>query len=234
MMEVVHKDAIEYLSQFEDEVFDLIILDPDYNDWDKLLGRDILHKCLRVLKPSGNILCFTKQPFDYNLRIAVQPYFRREIVWTFDNGGAWCSPKMPLVSAQKIYWLVKSKAFYFNPRTGIAYSDKTKDFKRSKKVFGDYEAEGKDFVKSSEGVWLRDHLHYNKPNSGKIPAKPRELINVLIRCFCCDGGAVLDPFAGIGTTMFCCDEQAKECYSCDIDEQRVFNILDRMSEERTG
>lgn len=226
-MEVVRLDALEYLDRFGDGFFDLIVLDPDYQEWDSLIKKGIIRKAIEKTKASGNVLRFTKQPFDYELRIAAHPYFRREIIWTFENGGAWCSPKMPLVSAQKIYWLVKGKQFYFNPRTGVPYNANTKDFKRSKKVFGDYEAEGRQFTKSEEGVWLRDHLHYNKPNSGKIPAKPRALIEILLRCFCPDGGNVCDPFTGSGIVAIAAEDMARNAFASDISEERVQKVLDK-------
>lgn len=230
-MEIVCKDAIEYLNDFYDESFDLIVLDPDYQDWDNFLERGLIDLSVQKLKSTGNIICFTKQPFDYNLRTHVHPYFRREIIWTFDNGGAWCSRKMPLMSTQKIYWLTKGKEFYFNPRTGIPYNEGTRNFKRNKKVFGDYESEGREFVKSEEGVWIRDHLHYNKPNSGKIPAKPKQLIEILLRCFCQDGGTVCDPFAGSGTILLVSEQMGLDAYACDINEERVMQILDKFSAE---
>jgi site-specific DNA-methyltransferase (adenine-specific) len=226
-MEIVHADALQYLDCFEPDVFDLVVLDPDYQDWDRLMAAGLLDKVLRVLKPTGNVLCFTKQPFDFNLRTAVAPWFRREIVWTFDNGGAWCSPKMPLISAQKIYWLIKGKDFYFNPRTGQPYQEGTRDFKRKSKVFGDYQAEGRVFKKDAGGVWLRDHLHFNKPNSGKLPAKPQELLDIFVRCFSPDGGTVLDPFAGSGTTIDAADRLGREVFACEIDEERVMALLDK-------
>lgn len=226
-MEIVNMNALDYLDIFEPDTFDLAILDPDYQDWEKLIKAGLLEKALRVLKPTGNLLCFTKQPFDFQLRVEAAPFFRREIVWTFDNGGAWCSPKMPLVSSQKIYWLVKSKSFYFNPRTGLPYSEGTRNFKRKSKVFGDYMAEGREFKQSEEGVWLRDHLHYNKPNSGKIPAKPQELIDILVRCFSPDGGLVLDPFAGTGTTIDAAERMNREIFAAEIDEDRTMALLDK-------
>lgn len=222
--EVMTMDAVEYVSLFEDDFFDLIILDPDYQDWKRLIDRGLLNESLRVLKKDGNILCFTKQPFDYDLRIACNKNFRREIVWTFENGGAWCSPKMPLISSQKIYWLTKSKEFYFNARTGLPYADSTKSFKRKTKVFGEYETEGRAFEKSSEGVWLRDHLHFNKPSCGKIPAKPEELMRVFVRCFCRPCGNILDPFLGTGTTIKVCKGENVSIYGCDIDEERTERI----------
>lgn len=230
-MEIVNGDALDYIDTFEPETFDLIILDPDYQDWEKLLRANLITKCINILKPSGNILCFTKQPFDQKLRNACEKHFRREIIWTFDNGGAWCSAKMPLMSTQKIYWLVKEKAFYFNPRTGRNYSDGTKDFKRKNKVFGNYEAAGKEFKKSEEGTWLRDHLHFNKPNSGKIPAKPQELIDILVRCFSPPAGLVLDPFAGSGSTILASEKLDRDVYASEINTERAFALIDKFMSE---
>lgn len=230
--EVMTMDAIEYVSSFGDGFFDLIILDPDYQDWKSLIARGLLDECLRALKKDGNMLCFTKQPFDYDLRIACNKNFRREIVWTFENGGAWCSPKMPLISSQKIYWLTKSKEFYFNARTGMPYADSTKSFKRKTKVFGEYESEGRAFEKSDDGVWLRDHLHFNKPSSGKIPAKPEALMRVLVKCFCKPDGRVLDPFLGTGTAVRACEGTNRDIYGCEIDEDRTKTILNTLKNKK--
>lgn len=219
-------DAKDYIRQMDDESVDLVVLDPDYQDWAKLLSTDFLSQCLRVLKRSGNMLCFTKQPFDYELRTAVNQIFRREIIWTFTNGGAWVSNKMPLVSFQKIYWCAKSGEFYFNPRTGQEYSDNTKDFKRQSKVFGDWQGDGQDFEMSEDGVWLRDHLHFNKPQAGKIPAKPHELIRILVNCFCPIGGVVYDPFSGTGTVAKVAEALDRESICTEIDPERYEAIKD--------
>lgn len=197
---IINGDCLEELEMLDDNIADLVILDPPYDKWDYFLQQGIICQSVRLLKPNGNLICFTKQPFDFNLRCDIDHIFRREIVWTFTNGGAWVSKKMPLVSHQKIYWCTPTKDFYFNERTGLQYSVNTKDFERSKKVFEGYESKGRKFTKDENGVWLRDHLHFNKPNMGKIPAKPLELIEILIRCFCPKGGLVLDPFMGSGTT----------------------------------
>ena len=229
---ITNQDGFELLFEQEDNSVDLIILDPNYQDWDRFNSQNFLIvEAMRVLKDSGNLLCFTKQPFDYNLRNEVNDFFRREIVWTFTNGGAWVSNRMPLVSHQKIYHCVKdSKNSFFNPRTGVDYSDKTKDFKRSKKVFEGYEEDGKDFKKSDEGVWLRDHLHFNKPHTGKIPSKPQELYDILIKCYCPDNGLVLEPFCGSGNFAKSCISQGKSFLGAELDktifEFAIKNIRD--------
>mgnify|MGYP003659899784 CR=1 FL=1 len=216
-------DAFELLFEFDDNSADLIILDPNYQDWDKYCKDGLIVQSVRVLKPTGNILCFTKQPFDFNLRNEINDVFRREIVWTFTNGGAWVSNRMPLVSHQKIYHcVVDSKKSFFNSRTGVDYSVNTKDFKRNKKVFEGYEEEGKKFKKSKEGVWLRDHLHFNKPHTGKIPSKPQELYDILIKCYCPVGGIVLEPFSGSGNFAKSCVDQEKNYSGSELDK-KVFD-----------
>lgn len=230
MNEVINTDAIEYIKTQKPNSFDLIILDPNYEQWTEFINKGIIERSIELLKDSGNILCFTKQPFDYDLRIAVNPFFRREIVWTFENGGAWVSKKMPLVSFQKIYWLVKTNDFYFNPRTGLDYSANTTDFKRTNKVFGEWEQEGREFKKSEEGVWLRDHLHYNKPNCGAIPQKPEELIKIFIRCFCPNEGCVLDLFGGSGVVSMIARDTGRNSKSTEIDKERAEEIKKKLEE----
>lgn len=221
---VYNQDCMHALPDLEDASIDLTILDPSYNDWDALCEDGLICQAVRVTKLTGNIVMFTKQPFDFNLRNEINHIFRREIIWSFCNGGAWVSNKMPLVSFQKIFWCTLSKDFYFNPRTGVAYSEATKDFKRTSKVFEGYQSEGRQFSKSDEGVWLRDHLHYNKPNSGKLPAKPQALIDIIVRCFCPVGGIVLDPFCGSGTSLIAARKQGKHFIGFEIDKERANNI----------
>ena len=230
-------DAFDLLFDLDDDSVDLVILDPNYQDWDDLCENGLIVQAVRVLKQTGNILCFTKQPFDYELRNEIHHIFRREIVWTFTNGGAWVSNRMPLVSHQKIYHcVVDQRESYFYERTGIEYSEKTKDFKRSNKVFDGYEEDGRQFEKSNDGVWLRDHLHFNKPHTGKIPSKPKELYDVLIKCYCPKGGLVLEPFSGSGNFAISCINQSKQYIGSEIDnnvyEYSINNIKNHFEIQR--
>lgn len=224
-----HADAFKEISSIPDKSVDLVVLDPDYQNWGEYIDNGLLNHSMRVLKDSGNLLCFTKQPFDNKLRNEIDAVFRREIIWSFTNGGAWVSNKMPLVSFQKIYWCTKTKKFFFTPRTGVSYSDNTKAFKRKNKVFDGYNADGKSFEPSEDGVWIRDHLHYNKPHTGAIPAKPIELLEIFTRCFCPEGGTVFDPFAGSGNVAQACINTGRKYIGFEIDESRVDFALNRIT-----
>lgn len=226
MSEICCADAFEYLSTLADGVADIIILDPPYDKWKEMLDRGIVEEAMRVIKDTGNIICFTKQPFDFDVRVAVNKIFRREIVWTFSNGGAWVSNRMPLVSHQQIYWCCKNaKKCFFNERTGMEYSENTRDFKRSSKVWEGYSEEGRQFEKNPNGVWLRDHLHFNKPNAGKIPQKPEQLIRVLLTCFCPSGGLLVDPFMGSGIIERVADDMCIDYLACDNDADIVDKVI---------
>lgn len=225
-------DCMDLLDEVEDHSVDLTILDPNYDDWDRLCADGLICQAVRVTKLTGNIIMFTKQPFDNNLRQEVDHIFRREIIWTFCNGGAWVSNRMPLVSFQKLYWCTLSDDFYFNERTGMDYSEFTKDFKRKNKVFEGYEEEGRNFEKSEDGVWLRDHLHYNKPNFGKIPAKPIELVTILVRCFCPDGGVVLDPFTGSANVCLAALNEKRHFVGFELDADNYRTAVKRVKEQQ--
>ena len=226
-------DCWEHIADIEDGSVDLVLLDPNYDDWDMWCEKGLICEAVRVLKPTGNIIMFTKQPFDFNLRNEVNYMFRREFCWTFCNGGAWVSKQMPLVSFQKIYWCTPTKQFYFNPRTGLQYSENTKDFKRSNKVFGGYKAEGKEFKKDDGGIWMRDHYHYNKPQCGKIPAKPEELVKTFVHCMCPENGVVLDPFMGSGTTAIACIREHRHFIGFELNEEYHRKACQRVKNEQS-
>lgn len=221
MNNVYHGDAMELINKIDDESIDLTILDPDYQDWDGLCSRGLIQQAIRVTKQTGNIICFTKQPFDFNLRNSVNQYFRREIIWSFSNGGAWVSKKMPLVSFQKLFWLTKSNEFYIDVRTGLNYGDDTKSTKRKTKVFGNYISEGKNFKMNENGTWIRDHYHFNKPHLKEIPAKPDELIQILIKCFCQENGLILDAFFGSGVTGRIAKRMNRNFIGFELNENRI-------------
>lgn len=224
---LINGDALVEMSLFDDKSFDLIVLDPDYQDWERMCREGLICQAVRLLKPNGNIICFTKQPFDFELRCEVNYMMRREIVWTFTNGGAWVSNNLPLVSFQKIYWCSPFDKPFFNPRTGENYSENTKAFKRANKVFGGYNEEGRDFIPSEDGTWLRDHIHENKPTCGAIPAKPTRLMQLLVKCFCPQDGSVFDPFMGSGVLFDICRAWQIQYTGIELDNDRYNDIQQR-------
>lgn len=230
MMTIRKRDALETLTNVKDNSADLILLDPYYNEWEEWIEKGIIDLCFQKLSESGNLLCFTAQPFDFELRKTLHKNFRREIIWHIPKRPKWVSNALPLVNYQKIFWAVKNKdrLNFFQPRTGLDYSPHTQTGNKGHMVFRDFKGKLRPFEKHPEGIWLNDVLSFDKPHKpDKEGGKPIELIEVLLRCFCPEDGLVVDPFAGTGTTCFACENLDLSCIAGDID----FSVLSGVKEE---
>ena len=218
MIKIKHQDALETVGQLADNDIDLILLDPYYNEWGDWIEKGLLDLCFQKLKPSGNLLCFTQQPFDFDLRVALKDNFRRELIWHIPKRPKWVSRELPLVNHQKIYWATKTKDHFFQPRTGLPYSEHTQTGDKGSLVFRGYREKSQTFEKHPDGIWLHDLLSFDKPHQPeKEGGKPVELIEVLIRCFSPELGRVVDPFVGSGTTIHACQSFQRFCIAGDID-----------------
>lgn len=227
---VYHTDCFDLLRGIDDKSADLVILDPNYQDWDTLMTKGLIEEALRVLKPRGNILMFTKKPYDHNLRVKVDSFFRNELIWRYKKNGNWYSKKMPIYSYQKIYWGCGSD-FFFNPQTGIPH-DKSRGIPEHPPLpepFVGY-ADGDENLERCNtfgfdspeyyhgGQFIKDFLDIPRKREGAIPTKPVELCQILIRCFSPIGGLVVDPFMGGGNIMLTASRERRKFIGGDIDE----------------
>lgn len=219
--QLIHADCMDIITEIKSESIDLVILDPNYQDWSKLIDCGMIEESLRVLKKTGNIITFCQQPYDFELRKKIDPFFRREFIWSFKNGGAFAGKNTPLISHQKFFWGTKSSKFYFNPRTGLDYETNKSPNRKKTKKFKNSILPPKKFEQSKEGTWIRDHYHISKPKSGKIRAKPSVLFQVIIKCFCPEDGIVLDPFFGSGNTAFESKKQGKNFIGIEIEIDNI-------------
>ena len=56
---------------------------------------------------------------------------------------------------------------------------------------------------------------------------PVQLPAEYIKAMTAEGGAVIDPFGGSGTTLIACDQLKRRCYMCELDEHYVDVIIQR-------
>lgn len=223
------RDALDTLKAVQTKSVDLVLLDPYYNEWGEWIEKGLLEESFRVLKDEGNLICFTQQPFDFDLRVALQDNFRREIIWHIPKRPKWVSNNMPLVSHQKIYWATKTSEHFFQPRTGLPYSEHTQVGEKGSMVFRGYREKANKFEKHPEGIWLHDVLSMDKPHQpDKEGGKPIELIEVLIKCFSPEVGTVVDPFVGCGTTVHACNSFKRTCIAGDVDDSPFESIEEEL------
>jgi len=215
-------DCLQQLSRMRGDLagkVDLVILDPPYEDWDMWESNSTFWEYIfEACSPQANIICFSKQPFSAGLWRSF-PDIRWRLVWAFSNGGAWISKNLPLVSFQDITVYTPGVGGIFNARTGGEYAETTKPMKRSTKKWKGYCEEGRNFVPSEEGTWLRDVIFVNKPTGCPIGVKPVALLELLLKVYSNEQSLILDPFAGRGTTLMAALHLDRRAIGFEIDSK---------------
>jgi site-specific DNA-methyltransferase (adenine-specific) len=222
-------DCFDLLQGLEDNSADLIVLDPNYQDWEMLIDKRIIELSLSKIKPTGNILMFTKKPYDHKLRCYIDVWFRNEFIWNYIKTGNWVSNGMPTYSYHKIFWCCKDKS-YFNPRTGIKYSANTQQGNKGYMTFQGYRKKSKFFENHPDGIWLNDLLQIerSRENNGKTPTKPLKLCQILTKCFCPKNGLLIDPFMGAGNFIVSAKKEKVNFIGGDIEPNLVNFVKDKL------
>lgn len=233
-----HKDAFDLLNGIESGSADLVVLDPNYQDWDALIEKGIFEEALRVIKRTGNIIIFTKKPYDLNIRNKIDPYFRNELIWKYKKNGNWYSSRMPVYTYQKIYWCCNEE-FFYNEQTGIPREGEEEQARLEAEFdepFIGYRADwsNKPAGHYRGGQFLKDFLDIPRQREGKIPTKPVKLCQILLRCFCPVGGLVVDPFMGGGNIVLTASRENRHFIGGDIDESCFKLATSKINENNKG
>ncbi|MES1192447.1 MAG: site-specific DNA-methyltransferase [Steroidobacter sp.] len=203
-----------------DESVQLVVTSPPYNlgkqyekrdDFEKYVAwqATIIDECVRLLSPNGSI-CWQVGNYVHSgaiipLDIALYPAFakhglqlRNRIIWHFEHG-LHCSRRLS-GRHETILWFTKSDSYTFNLdsiRVPQKYPGK-KYFKGPKA--GQYS--GNPLGKNPGDVWIIPNVKNNHVEKTLHPCQfPVELVERLVLSLTNPFDMVLDPFAGVGTTL---------------------------------
>lgn len=220
---VFEGDCRKLLSQIPDESVQLVVTSPPYNvgksyenrvSLDQYLEEqsEVIRECVRVLSPEGSICWQVGNYVDKGkvgsiipLDIVLYPVFtsfglklRNRVVWHFEHG-LHCTKRLS-GRYETICWYTKSDDYFFDLdsiRVPQKYPGK-KHFKGPKA--GQYSCNPKG--KNPGDVWLIPNVKSNHIEKTGHPCQfPIELVERLILSMSREGDWVLDPYAGVGTTM---------------------------------
>lgn len=235
---IILGDALERISDFQSEIFDLIIADPPYN-----LGKDYgnnhdikgfddyldfsrrwIEACQRVLKPNGTIYVFMGFRFiSYLYDILDREYnffFNNWIVWHYTQGMGKTRGFSP--RHDDILMFTKGKDFVFN----------LDDVRVPQKYYRDRN----NMRGANPGdVWEFSHVHYSNGNRQEHPTqKPEGLIERMVLASSNSGDWVLDPFSGSGTTLRVCQQLQRNGVGIEINPDYVTMTQKRLATEFNG
>ena len=218
-VELILGDALEILTSLPSESVDFVFADPPYflsndgfsvqsgksvsvnkGDWDRSRGfqdNEKFHskwisECLRVLKPNGTIAISGTYHSIFQCGYLLQSFGCRiinDLVWFKPNGAPALAGRNFTASHETVVWASKSqntKHFF--------------DYAKSK----NWTFDGDKLLnpgKQMRSVWSIPTAPPREKLEGKHPTqKPLELLLRLVNLCCPEGGVVLDPFCGSGTS----------------------------------
>ena len=230
--------ALDQMSSFPDETFDLIIADPPYN-----LGKDYgnnhdlkgvqeyiefsrnwIKESKRLLKPTGTLYVFMGFRFISYLYDILERenslFFNSWIVWHYTQGMGRTRGFSP--RHDDILMFTKSENYTFN----------LDDVRVPQK----YYRERNNMRGANPGdVWEFSHVHYSNPNRQEHPTqKPEGVIERMILASSNPADSVLDPFAGSGSTLRVCQQLQRNCTGIEINPDYVDMTLKRLEADFNG
>ena len=247
------EDNLKFMRRLDDESMDLIVTSPPYNigkEYENRRSQELyieeqaacIAEAVRLLKPSGSICWQVGNHVDngevFPLDILLYPLFRNHglklrnrIVWTFGHG-LHCQKRFS-GRHEAILWFTKSDEYVFNlddVRVPSKYPHK-KHFKGPNKG----KVSSNPLGKNPEDVWDIPNVKSNHVEKTDHPCQfPVGLVERLVLALTNEGGNVLDPYLGVGSSAIAALKHERCAYGCDLDKGYIDIAWQRIHELRAG
>lgn len=231
-------NAVELFDGIKSSSVDVVVADPPYNlgknygnnhdlkGFDEYIDftKSWLSEAKRVLKPTGTIYVFMGVRFisylydimDRDLGL----FFNSWIVWHYTQGLGKTKGFSP--RHDDILMFTKSKDFIFN-LDNIRVPQKY------------YRARNNMRGANPGDVWKFSHVHYCNPNRQNHPTqKPEGIVERMVMASSNEGGLVLDPFSGSGTTLRVCQQLKRNAVGFELNPEYIDMTDIRLNEPFNG
>lgn len=247
------EDNLTFMRKLQSNSMDLIVTSPPYNigkEYEKRTSNEIyieqqaatIAEAVRLLSPTGSICWQVGNGIDdgeiFPLDILLYPIFknhglklRNRIVWTFGHG-LHCQKRLS-GRYETILWFTKSDDYTFNLdpiRVPSKYPEK-KHFKGPNKG----QISGNPLGKNPSDVWDIPNVKSNHVEKLDHPCQfPVGLVERLVLSLTNEGGSVLDPYLGVGSTAIAAIKNGRHAFGCDVVQEYVDIAERRVESYRNG
>jgi len=246
---IYNQDFLEGINSIPDNSLDLVVADPPYglgkdygNDSDKLeyaqfikWTQDWIDLLIPKIKQTGSFYIFATWRYSPEIFVYLKSKMTmiNEIIWDRKVPSMGGSTRRFSSVHDTIGLFVKSKDYYFDiDSVRIAYDEETKKA-RSRSIFI-----GKKWLEvgyNPKDLWAVSRLHRIHSEREDHPTqKPIEIIERMIKASCPEGGLVLDPFAGSGTTVAACMLNNRNYIAYEINPDYYAIIQNRINRINNG
>ncbi len=241
----MHADSLQALAEMDEGSHEMIFADPPYflsnggttckngkrvsvdkGAWDKSQGPDENHAfnrswleaCQRVLTQDGTICVSGTSHVIFSVGFAMQQLgfkILNEIIWEKPNPPPNLSCRYFTHSTEIILWAAKTR--------------------KSKHHFAYSAMREENGGKQMKNVWTYTAPGKSEKQEGRHPTqKPLRLLDRLLRAACPEGGRVLDPFNGSGTTGLAAARNGLSYTGIDISTEYLDLTRRRLLTEHPG
>jgi len=251
---VACQDNLAFMAGLADASVQLVVTSPPYNlgkayepsrqsleQWREGQAR-VIAECVRLLEPRGS-LCWQVGnhvdggevvPLDLIIHGLVKAHglkLRNRIIWHFEHG-LHCSRRFS-GRYETILWFSRSDDYRFEldaVRVPSKYPNK-KYYKGPKAGQPSCHPAGK----NPGDLWVIPNVKSNHVEKTIHPCQfPVELVERLVLALSAPGGAVLDPYMGVGSSLIAAARHGRIGYGCDVVPEYVDIARQRLTELAAG
>jgi adenine-specific DNA-methyltransferase len=247
------EDNLDFMAALPAASVQLVVTSPPYNIGKSYESRSpldeyvraqsrVIAECVRLLHPRGS-LCWqignhVAKGEIFPLDMVLYPVFRahglklrNRIVWHFEHG-LHCSKRLS-GRYETILWFTKGDDYIFNLdpiRVPSKYPGK-KYFKGPKAG----QLSCNPLGKNPGDVWIFPNVKNNHVEKTIHPCQfPVELVERLVLSLTEPGGAVFDPYMGVGSAVVAAAMHGRAGYGCDIVQEYVDVAAQRLRDLEAG
>lgn len=204
----IHGDCMKVMAELPSGSVDAIVTDPPYGqtslDWDRWV-KGWPEMAARVLKPTGSMWVFgTLRMFTDKWSEFDGWRMAQDVVWEKHNGSSFHNDRFRRVHEQAVQFYQGSWGDVYKGCV-VTNDARARVVRRKGRPAHMGQIEGTTYISEDGGPRIMRSVIYARSQHGTAihpTQKPEGIVEPLIKNACPDGGIVLDPFAGSGTTGF--------------------------------
>ena len=222
MVDLRYGDCLNIMKNIPDKSIDMILCDLPYGttncNWDTLISFDELWKQYeRIIKDTGAIVLFGKQPFTSKLISSNIKNFKYNLIWKKDNHDNPLMAKKRFLNITEDICIFYKKQCCYNPQ-GIIRVDKITKQGRGESL----SQKNKRYTEYVQAYtnYPKNILEFKRDLPNIHPTqKPVALLEYLIKTYTNENDVVLDNCMGSGSTGVACVNTNRNFIGIELDKK---------------